>query len=305
MHKPYTLEIISAHPEFKNKPLRKYAIDGIETIGAWGDEPFEIKFHNHTSDKVQVKVSVDGTDVLSGDPASTKVTEQMWLVYGHGTLTLKAWPESNNGGAQFVFTHADKGVALNTHGDVSSKGIIAVAVFEEGDPEPVRIENHHHYHYSSYHYGNSSKLGGSQTWNSPKGISPRKRMMKCAANPDSITRGGSMPASLNNSVQPQSLDFNESFNSSAAVGAGSYVNQNITYAQGLRKPVLSETVKVRYMWWDDLKTSLVKYGYTSPQEPTGFPADEPEKRVNLAGVPRVNTKKGVFQRSPQEGLTRF
>jgi hypothetical protein len=31
----YTLEIISHSPNFKNKTLKKYAVDGIDTIGAW------------------------------------------------------------------------------------------------------------------------------------------------------------------------------------------------------------------------------------------------------------------------------
>jgi uncharacterized protein YfeS len=37
MSKPnYSLEIISHHPTFKNKSLRKYYVEGIDTIGVWG-----------------------------------------------------------------------------------------------------------------------------------------------------------------------------------------------------------------------------------------------------------------------------
>lgn len=86
----YNLEIISQHPQFRNRPLRKYGIDGVDTIGAWGDEPFEIKFKNNTRQNVQVKVSVDGTDVLTGDLASTSTAGQMWLVRGHSQLVLRA-----------------------------------------------------------------------------------------------------------------------------------------------------------------------------------------------------------------------
>ena len=67
----YSLEVISHHPTFKNKSLRKYYVDGIDTIGAWGDEPFEIVFKNNTWQKVQVKLSLDGTDILTGEPANT------------------------------------------------------------------------------------------------------------------------------------------------------------------------------------------------------------------------------------------
>ena len=45
------------------------------------------------------------------------------------TLSLKAWPENSKSGASFVFTSAQNSVALHTHGDLSSRGIIAAAVF--------------------------------------------------------------------------------------------------------------------------------------------------------------------------------
>src|SRR6266850_1095133 len=109
----YTLEVISHLPQFKIKNLRKYYVDGIETVGAWGDEPFEIRFKNNTWQKVQVKISVDGTDVLSGKPADTELSKDMWVVNGYATLTIKAWPETNNGGAGFVFTSANNGVATH------------------------------------------------------------------------------------------------------------------------------------------------------------------------------------------------
>src|ERR1700690_45680 len=92
----YTLEIISHHPEFKNRNLKKYLVEGIETVGAWGNEPFEIRFKNNTYQKIQVKLSVDGTNILTGEPATTEVSKNMWVVNGYGTLNLKAWPENHN-----------------------------------------------------------------------------------------------------------------------------------------------------------------------------------------------------------------
>src|SRR5208283_463285 len=135
----FTLEIISHHPQFAKKSLRKYYVDGIETVGAWGDEPFEIRFKNNTYQKVQVKLSLDGTDILTGKLADTELSPKMWVVNAYDTLSLKAWPEDNNGGAGFVFTGADNSVAGHTHGNLSSRGIIAAAVFTEGHVEPQRL----------------------------------------------------------------------------------------------------------------------------------------------------------------------
>ena len=138
-HPNYTLEVISHHSKSNGKTLRKYSVEGIETVGAFGDEPFSVVFKNNTYQKVQVKLSLDGTDILTGKPADTQVSEKMWVVNGMDTLTLKAWPEDNQGGAAFIFTSADSSVAVHTHGDMSSRGIIAAAVFTEGHVEPVSI----------------------------------------------------------------------------------------------------------------------------------------------------------------------
>ena len=43
-YSPYTLDIVSQHNQFNNKTLRKFNVEGVETVGAWGNEPFEIVF---------------------------------------------------------------------------------------------------------------------------------------------------------------------------------------------------------------------------------------------------------------------
>src|SRR5271157_6618586 len=103
----YSLEIISKHPKFSGKTLRKYHVNGIDTVGAFCDEPFEIRFTSYTPQKCQVVISLDGTNVLTGKPASTEVSKDMWVVNGYGSMTLKAWPEDHGGGASFIFTSAN------------------------------------------------------------------------------------------------------------------------------------------------------------------------------------------------------
>ena len=154
----YELSVISNHKDFNGKTLKKFYVDGIDTIGAYGDENFSIVFKNNTHQKIQVVISLDGTNILTGKLATTEASKDMWVVNGYGTLKLDAFPETNNGGAGFVFTSANNSVATHTHGDMSSRGIIAAAVFVEGHVEPQRInlqpvqQNHHHYHYDKYPY---------------------------------------------------------------------------------------------------------------------------------------------------------
>jgi len=314
------MDIISQHPKFQNLSMRKYGVDGIETIGAWGDEPFEIKFRNNTSNRVQVKISVDGTDVLSGDPATTSPDSQMWLVNAYGTLQLKAWPESRNGGAAFVFTSATNSVALHTHGDMSSRGIIAAAVFEEGYVEPVRInpdygrnerDNYRRrigekYNLDSHSGRNTKCSAQGSTWGATKSCDSitydGRGLCDCDDNLSETVNYADVNGldhTLSRSVELKSL---------AAVGAGSYVNQNISYAKGLIKPVFADIVKVRYLWWDDLKAKLEDSGYANDHQ-EGFPGDVPKKMINLKGTPRIDTPKprrrGVFKRAQQEVISRF
>ena len=314
----YTLDIISHHPKFDSKNLRKYQVEGIETVGAWGDEPFEIKFKNNTYQKVQVKLSIDGSDILSGDKATTDVDKNMWVVNGYGTLSLKAWPETNNGGASFVFTNANNSVAVHTHGDLTSRGIIAAAVFVEGHVEPLWLipnisitpptEHHHHHHH--YHTRNRQStwygpiwVGGSiydtlgSTYNG--GISytscnnaipassnivfnnvPRSDDYKCSTSDD----GGATYDSL----ELNDADTGRSLESLVAVGAGQHVDQKITYVTGLIKPTFTETVRVRYLWWDELQAKLRQHNVPAAHA-SGFPGDGNRKNIDLKGTPRMGT----------------
>jgi hypothetical protein len=319
----YTLEVVSNHPEFRNRSMRKYRIEGIDTIGVWGNEPFEIRFRNHTWQKVQVKISLDGTDILTGEPATTNVSNKMWVVNGYGTLNIQAWPESNNGGARFVFTHANNSVALNTHGDMSSRGIIAAAVFVEGHVEPVRVDHHHHYYnpYNPYYFSTSEiRLNGRDSRDFLRrsvrtlSSSNTKGFSKCAESFSVNNCSAAPSASLD--FAPQSLDCDLSENepvgelkSLASVGAGEYVNQKISYVQGLIKPTFNETVRVRYLWWDDLKVKL-EQGLCVEAQASGFPGDKNEGFIKLGKTPRTESaaalNKGFVKRIVSEdAFTRF
>lgn len=291
----YILEVISHHPDFAGKPLRQYDVDGIKTIGAYGSEEFSIRFRNMTWQKVQLILSLDGTCILSGKPATTEAnSKDMWVVDAYGTLELKAFPETRDGGAAFVFTSADNSVALHTHGNMSSRGIIAAAVFTEGHiPEPVYIKNIHHTHYYPwypyqtlpYWYGYPTYSGVTYTASSP---------IICDTNSGGKTFSSSTinAAALNNlNTNNSDATIHNSLQSQAAVGAGQYVNQKIAHVAGLIKPVLSETIRIRYLWWDDLVSKLKQNNVAAPHA-SGFPGDK-EKLMSLGNTPRLGVPRPV------------
>ncbi|HEU4914500.1 MAG TPA: hypothetical protein VFT16_03815 [Candidatus Saccharimonadales bacterium] len=128
--------IVSNSPGLEGRELRKYWLDGISTIGVISGEPYGIRFHNTSEFKVGVRISVDGTDVLSGRKANLNPQGSQFVIEPYGVLPLNAWPETTNGGARFVFGLIENSVAVHTHGDIDARGYISAAVFVE--PYDVR-----------------------------------------------------------------------------------------------------------------------------------------------------------------------
>jgi len=295
----YSLEVVSRLPEFSGKTLKKHHVAGIDTIGVWGNEPFEIKFKNKSFETVQVKLSIDGTDILTGDVANTQVSKDMWVVKPYGELVLKAWPESYNGGAQFVFTHAGNAVATHTHGDDSSMGIIAVAVFREGHKEPERfVEKHHHHYYNWWNYNDywwtkpnyydNFKLGSNYIYGS--GISFNSNGGGDTFSASSTASTGDFSCSVNNVGGAVMDSMDVALEASAVapgVGAGDYVEQNITYTAGLKDPYFAETLRVKYLWWDHLVAQLKEHNIAA-EHASGFPGDM-SRGIKLGKTPRLNT----------------
>lgn len=280
MFEKYVLDVVSQHPEFKGRALKKYSINGVDTVGAFGNEPFEINFHNRTGEKVQVKLSIDGTDILTGKPADTSATGEMWQVQPYAVLRLKAWPESNKGGAAFLFTSAEKSVAVNTHGDLSSRGVIAAAVFYESfQPaslvmQGIRLGGI----YPTGGYGGYSSSGG---WGGTFGSADfSKQSLSSGTASQGILRSCN---AITNSIDLSDSLQSASLESLAAVGAGQHVDQNITKITGFTMPALAAAVKIRYEWWDDLVTACKQVQI--PATGSGFPGDE-RRIMNLGTTPR-------------------
>lgn len=252
----FELEVVSHLPQFTGKVLKPWFLDGIDTIGVWGEEPFELKFRNKTGQKVQLRLSVDGTDVLTGKKANTNTdNEGMWVVDAWGTMSLKAWPETNKKGRSFIFGKTGDSVAANTHGDLSNKGIIAAAVFTETYKPYVSDVDRYYNRFRELYWD---------------------RGLRSCYDFDGI-------------VYNQNRGDMKGIADAPAVGAGQEIVQTIGKAQGLVQPKLDRIVRVRYLWWDEVEAKLVKQGFVkfTDGHPTGFPGDREEKLANLGNTPTI------------------
>jgi hypothetical protein len=255
----YSLEIIS---KTDMRQFRKYNIEGEKVIGVYENEPFIIRFKNNTWNKVQVRISVDGTDVLTGKLAHTETTSDgMWVVNGYQSMELKAWPETNEGGAEFLFGKTKDSVAANTHGNLSAKGLIAIAVFEE---TPKKIECYR------------SKSSGDCNFGETKGI--------CRSRSLDLSEDDHLTIELCRERGP-------------AVGAGDYTEQHITKTAGLNDPKFAEIVQLKYEWWTSLRSKIRQNEETH----TAFPGDK-EKFINLGSTPRIETENGRINRIRREDV---
>ena len=223
---------------------------------------------------------------------------------------------------------ATNSVAVHTHGDLSNRGIIAAAIFTEGHVEPikitppVRVEEHHYHHYpytypitptpspyEPYWIYNTTTNTGNYGRGSSSGILRSKR---CSIMP-SAAGGGTYTSNIANNSSGNlgsydSMSFSADISDGEAevyasleelvsVGAGEHVDQKITYVTGLIKPIFTETVRVKYLWWDDLVAKL-RTQTKAEAQPSGFPGDVKQKNIDLKGTPRIG-KKGSFRRAEE------
>ena len=88
----YSLDVVSLHPEFQHKKFKKYDLEGIDTIGVFDSENFAVVFKNNTNQRLQVKLTLDGTSILNGKPGclDADTTDDVFSVSPYGTLYLKA-----------------------------------------------------------------------------------------------------------------------------------------------------------------------------------------------------------------------
>lgn len=275
----YSLDVISHLPEFKNRKFKKHTINGIDSIGVYGNEPFSIQFKNNTYKKVQVRLSLDGTDILTGQPATTNVSGEMWMVNPYATLEVKAWPETSQRGAQFIFTSAGNSVAVNTHGNLSSQGIIAAAVFTEGYTPPNFINY-------DYYWGGGTPSYGLGDHFKCRGILGSSTISLCDTG--AVATNSVSSASANYLSGSQNAVASDTFQKSAAVGAGQTIDQKIQKVSGLVQPSFSQIVKLRYQWWTELCEEAKAAGLYPSYPGNGFPGDE-APMMSIGSTPRLGT----------------
>jgi hypothetical protein len=96
-------------------------------VGQHG-ERYRIVVHNTTAARFEIVASVDGLDVIDGEPADPN--RRGYLVDPHGTLVIDGFRTSQDTVAAFRFGRVADSYAAQTSGD-RDVGVIGMAIFSE------------------------------------------------------------------------------------------------------------------------------------------------------------------------------
>jgi hypothetical protein len=99
---------------------------------------YKIVVHNRTPARFEIVASVDGLDVIDGQPASPG--RRGYLVEPHGELTIDGFRTSNDAVAAFRFGRVADSYAAQTTGD-RNVGVIGMAIFTERGREPSELRS--------------------------------------------------------------------------------------------------------------------------------------------------------------------
>jgi len=107
--------------------------------GSYGAR-YNVLVTNHTPRRVEVVVSVDGRDVVSGRPGDFGA-QRGYVVDAYGSVTIEGFRRSHNEVAAFRFTHPGDSYSARM-GTPQNLGVVGVAVFTERPfvPPPVDLE---------------------------------------------------------------------------------------------------------------------------------------------------------------------
>lgn len=116
------------------RPVKVYNHEGKNFIEARDGSEYEIKIKNNFYNRVMAVASVDGLDVLTGEPAN--LNGNGYVIEPYGWLTIKGFRRTMDDVGAFKFTKKEQSYA-SEKGQESNVGVIAVAFFHEKVHYPV------------------------------------------------------------------------------------------------------------------------------------------------------------------------
>jgi hypothetical protein len=132
---PYELQLL-----VEGQPTRTFAAGGDTWVLGQLGQRYVLRVNNRSGQRIEAVVSVDGRDVIDGQPG--EVHKRGYLVPAYGSVTIDGWRISQAEAAAFRFSSVADSYAARV-GNGREVGIIGVAVFPERarpiEPAPAPI----------------------------------------------------------------------------------------------------------------------------------------------------------------------
>jgi hypothetical protein len=128
---PYELQLL-----VDGRPARSYPSRGEAWVLGQLGQRYTLRIVNRSGQRVEAVVSVDGRDVIDGQPADA--TKNGYLVPAWGSVDIDGWRISHEQAAAFRFSSVADSYAART-GAGREVGVVGVAIFPEKQlpPPPV------------------------------------------------------------------------------------------------------------------------------------------------------------------------
>jgi hypothetical protein len=133
--------------------IPEYGHKGLTFVEGRRGQPYSLKLRNDSAQRVLAVVTIDGLNVVDGQPCTPK--SRGYIVPAYSSVDIDGWRTSLAEVHQFKFEAKDGSYAKSTTGEVQNCGIISAKFFSE-KPAPIPqtilqpyrvVEEHHHHHY--------------------------------------------------------------------------------------------------------------------------------------------------------------
>lgn len=123
--KQYEAQII-----VRGRPVSEYwHTDNNVYIEGRKNSEYELRFKNHTNQRVCIIPAVDGLSVMDGKPAGTN--SDGYVVDAHATLLVPGWRLDKSGVAKFEFSSRRRSYAKKSGKGGDNVGVIGFMIFQE------------------------------------------------------------------------------------------------------------------------------------------------------------------------------
>lgn len=133
--------------------IPEYGHKGLTFVEGRPGQPYTLKLRNDSAQRVLAVVSVDGLNVVDGQPCTPQ--GRGYIIPAYSTVDIDGWRTSLSEVHRFKFEGKEQSYSKSATGETQNCGIISAKFFSE-KPSPIQpykeVHHHHHHHEHEDHW---------------------------------------------------------------------------------------------------------------------------------------------------------